>query len=132
MNVQTLHNFQVWNSVGNYYQRHAHKFYMNQRKQVVCQFWTKYLYAEKSWLSISSYSVGGRSLFASILLNNRRSKWEWDAIFEVKEILNRVTGLENISSINFRVEWIDNRFKPAINSKSWTLKCPIYNIKTWI
>ena len=73
-------------------------------------------------LLLSFTYIGGRTMSASILINNRRSKWKWDKIFEFKEILNRVTGLENNSSIDLRIKMFDNRLKPAFYPKRLNTK----------
>ena len=136
MNIQTFYNFQVkyiriaknfeliiWNRVVTIKCMLINFGWIKRRKRSVSPKWNAFMLRNPdSQLLLSFTYIGGRTLSASILINNRRSKWKWDAIFEFKEILNRVTGLENNSSIDLRIEMFDNRLKPAFHPKRLNTK----------
>ena len=97
--------------------------WIKRRKTSVSPKWNAFMLRNPdSQLLLSFTYIGGRTLSASILINNRISKWKWDAIFEFKEILNRVTGLENNSSIDLRIEMFDNELKPAFHPQRLNTK----------
>ena len=134
MNIQTFQNFQVkniriaknfewiiWNRVVTI-KCMLINFGWIKRKRSVSSKWNAFMLRNPDFQLLLSFTyIGGRTP-ASILINNRRSKWKWDAIFEFKEILNRVTGLENNSSIDLRIEMFDNRLKPAFHPKRLNTK----------